>query len=289
MKIFPPLVSVLFFLVLVASSSVAAQDRVGLEKEATSAGEETVERLVLLYADAVKSKEATKVMGVLDQMLEYDNPEFFDAAKGAMSYKLTSQDKKAVKRECADEGIRKPRTIQQRIAERECEVQVMAAGLLSNIGDPKSGALLHKTLKSKKIATEKPVLCGAVIAALGKMGYRKAEKDVEPHFRSNANKETMKAAVRYFGQIKTTNFDIVRALCVYLDPPEPSNVDDPNNPPSGYWMAQWEVWSHAARDVTWALKEITGQEFRAGYGDNPSDSAKALKYVKDNKKRLGLK
>ena len=42
-------------------------------------------------------------------------------------------------------------------------------------------------------------------------------------------------------------------------------------------------------DIIWALKEITGQVWRPTEGDHPGDSAVALKYVKENKRKLGLK
>ena len=62
-----------------------------------------------------------------------------------------------------------------------------------------------------------------------------------------------------------------------------------NNPPASYWAAQWEIWSWTRRDVTWTLKQITGQVFQPAEGEHPSDCKKALDYVKEHKRELGLK
>ena len=95
--------------------------------------------------------------------------------------------------------------------------------------------------------------------------------------------------MRYFGQLPTHDYKTVRKLCGLLDPPQPAAVDDRNNPPAGFWAAMWEQWSWTRRDVTWTLKQITGQVFRPAEGEHPSDSKKALDYIKQHKRELGLR
>ena len=99
----------------------------------------------------------------------------------------------------------------------------------------------------------------------------------------------MKACTRYFGQIKSKDKSTVRMLCEMLTGPQPADVDDPSNPPASYWVARWKTWSIVRRDVMWSLEQITGQKFYAEDSERAGDSAKALKYVRDHGKRLGIK
>ena len=98
----------------------------------------------------------------------------------------------------------------------------------------------------------------------------------------------MRACTRYFGQVQSKDKGVVRQLCEMLDPPQPGG-DEANNPPASYWEARWEQWNWIRRDIAWALKEITGQAFQPADGDHPGDSKKALAWVRDNAKKLGLK
>ena len=66
-------------------------------------------------------------------------------------------------------------------------------------------------------------------------------------------------------------------------------INDASNPPAAFWASMWEQWNWTRRDVTWSLKQITGQVFQPAEGDHPSDAHKALEYVKAHKKELGLK
>ena len=99
----------------------------------------------------------------------------------------------------------------------------------------------------------------------------------------------MRACVRYFGQIKSKDYSVARALCNELSAPEPANVNSASNPPAGYWEERWKVWNAIRGDVAWALKEITGQAFRPAEGEHAGDTKKALEYIKEHKKELGLK
>jgi hypothetical protein len=288
MKLF--LWSLLVPLALASSPALCAQaDDVEIVEDTSTATPQTVERLLAQHAGARASKLATEVIAVLEQMLEFHNPEFFDAAKESLKYRASGDDVKEVRREAADLGIRKPKEIKAMVARREAEVQVLAVGVLANIGGDKVGALLHKTFRSKPLRKTKPRVTAALIFAMGKVVYLGAEKEIETEFRRFADREIMKASVRYFGQIKSKRLGVVRALCECLEPPEPVDVNAASNPPAGYWAARWESWIYIRRDVAWSLKEITGVDFKPGEGDKPGDGQRALEYVKKNAKRLGLK
>jgi len=271
-------------------SSVHGQaDTVELKPEIGHAEEAKVERLLRLHVAAVEAKNATDLVAVLGEMVLFDNPEFFAAGKDALKYKASRVDVQIVKQEAADLGLRKPKEIKELVALREGDVQVLGAAILANIGGKEAGPPLFKHLKNKKLRKEKPRVTAALIAALGQLKYLKAQKEVESEYRAYANKEVMKAAIRFFGQTKCKSLSIARSLAGDLDAPEPVDVDAAANPPASYWAARWESWLYVRRDVAWALKEITGQYFRPADDPNPSESAKALAYIKANAKRLGLK
>lgn len=267
----------------------AQADDVEIKPDSSAASEAVVKRLQRQYAAAREKKSSSEVITVLDEILAFHNPEFFELAQEALKYKATSDDVKEVRGEASDLGIRKPKEIKAMVSRREEDVQTRAAGILANIGGEEAGPLLHKTFRNKTLRREKPRVCAALIFAMGKIAYVKGEKDIESEFRQFADKEVMKASVRYFGQIKCKRLDVVRALCECLEPPEPVDVDTAANPPASYWAARWESWLHIRRDVAWSLKEITGVEFKPGEGDTPGDGQRALEYVKKNAKRLGLK
>jgi hypothetical protein len=288
---FPPR-SILVVVVALSPLGVtpsAQADSVELKPEIGHAEDAVVERLVQLHETAVASKDASEVKAVLEEMLAFDNPEFFAAGKDALQYRASAVDLKIVRQEAADLGLRSPKDIQELVALREGDVQVLGAGVLGNVGGEDAGPLLHKTLRNKKLRREKPRVVAALIGAMGQLGYGKALGDVEDEYRAYSDKEVMRAAIRFFGQTKCKSLDIARALANDLDPPEPSNVDAASNPPASYWAARWESWLYVRRDVAWALKEITGQYFRPADDPNPSESAQALRYIEENAKRLGLK
>ena len=43
------------------------------------------------------------------------------------------------------------------------------------------------------------------------------------------------------------------------------------------------------RDVSWSLKQITGQVFEPAGGEHSGDTQKALDYIEKHKRELGLK
>ena len=67
------------------------------------------------------------------------------------------------------------------------------------------------------------------------------------------------------------------------------DVDSPDNPAAAYWATRWEMWAVIRRDVSWSLKQITGQVFVPAGGEHSGDTKKAIDYIKAHKRELGLK
>ena len=247
-------------------------------------------RLLKEHAAAEKSDDAGLLARSLERLSGYDNEEFVEPALDGLRYRATKVDRAAAEQEAEELGLRDRKEIAQILLDREALVQGAAARLLGNFPENKkaSGALV-KVFKDKKIRKGKPQVTAAAIHSLGKLGYQKVERDVYSEFKRYGQEGVMRACVRYFGLIKTKDKSIVRTLCEELSAPEPGNVDSPTNPPASYWAARWKAWNAIRRDVSWALKEITGQVFKPQEGDHPGDTKKALDYVKENAKRLGLK
>ena len=197
--------------------------------------------------------------------------------------------KKLVKETAKQLGIQSRTKIAKMTARSEADVQASAARLLGNIPGKDSTASLMKALKDKKLGSDKPLVLTAVIDALGRLGHVKAEPMVKSEFRKFREENVHRACVIYFGRIETKDRDVVRALCEQLESPQPANVDSASNPPASYWKERWRVWQVTRRDVSWALQEITGQRFQPGEGGQPGDGEKALRWLEENGKKLGIK
>jgi hypothetical protein len=261
-----------------------------LESEITTADKAQVKQLLKAHAAAEKSGDAAKVKNALEAMIPFDNEEFVAPAIDDLRYKASKLDREAGKKEAAELGLRTRKEIAELVLERVVMVQSTAAYLLSNFPEnTKATRALVKAFKDKKVEDDTPKVHAAAILALGRMGYRKIERDVFKKFKQYGEPDVRRACVRYFGLIKSRDKSIVRTLCEELAPPEPGNPDDPQNPPASFWAARWKAWSVTRREVTWALKEITGQVFRPQEGDHPGDTKKALDYIKEHAKELGLK
>lgn len=283
----------LCFALLLPLPPLAAQDPPPALEEAEElalAEAAEVKQLLAAYSSALKDGDAAKVRNALLSMCSYKNEEFMKPAIDTLRYKATKLDKKAAKEEAEELGLRSRKEIDELIEERVVMVQGTAVKLLSNFRENKKAInTLAKLFSDRKTRKERPKVHAAVIIGLGTMGYRKIERDVFNEFKAWAQPDVTRACCRYFGLIKTRDKSIVRTLCESLSAPEPGNVDDPNNPPASYWAARWQAWSVVRRDLTWTLKEITGQVFRPQEGDHPGDTQKALEYVKKHAKELGLK
>jgi hypothetical protein len=77
-------------------------------------------------------------------------------------------------------------------------------------------------------------------------------------------KDLLRASVHYVGKTKCKH--AVAQLIEMVGEPQkkPFNPDkgDPN-PPEEYWKARTQLWQASEAWVRWALKEVTGQEFRS--------------------------
>ncbi|MCP3920619.1 MAG: hypothetical protein GY711_34265 [bacterium] len=272
------------------TAPVRAQEPLEEPPKIEAAGPAQLDLLMKKQEAALVAKDGAELMRVLDEMVSFNNPELAVVAREALSYKLTKVDKAAVEAQAEELGMRKKKEKKLLLFEREGAVQAAAARLLANFpGDKKASSALVKAFKDKRLRKDKPKALGAVILSLAQVGNRKVEPDVYKLFKAFEHEDIMRASVRYFGTIKTNDYSIVRALCEQLAAPEPGAVDSPSNPPGSYWASRWEKWSKIRRDVAWSLKELTGQVFRPAEGEHPGDSAKALSYIKDNKRKLGLK
>ena len=256
----------------------------------TTAEPKVLAQLVAKLESALEAEDAGEVAKALAPMTTHDNPELAPLAIEALKYRASKLDKKAAKALGEELGTTSKKEVAALVAEREASVQEAAALVLANHPeDKKALRALEKAFKDKGIRDDKPKVLAALIRTFGKIGHGKVEKDVVGELRKKRSKEVTRACVRYLGDLPTKDYRTVRMLCEMLNAPEPSNVDDASNPPASYWAAQWETWNWTRRDVTWALKEITGQVFKPAEGEHKSDSKKALRYVKDNARKLGLK
>ena len=277
-------------LVLLLAPAAAQEVLDEQEAEITTASERDVKTYLAQYEDAVEAKDAMRIGEAIAPMSAHDNPEFLSAALESMAYKASSHDKREAKKQAQELGSVSKKQIDELVYLREAEVQIAAAHVLANFPEEsKATKALTKAYKDKGVRKDKPGAYAAVISGLGKVGYDKLGKDMLQLIEQGKDKEVARAAVRYLGQIKTKDYSTVRKLAEMLSPPAPGDVNAASNPPAGYWAAKWEVWSWTRRDVTWALKEITGQTFRPAEGEHDGDTKKALDYIKQNKRKLGLR
>ncbi len=96
------------------------------------------------------------------------------------------------------------------------------------------------------------------------------EKVLEDHFRplyTNERRMTaswapglVKSATMYFGKMKYMKS--VPMLVAQIREPYPENPNSENNPPASYWEKRYKIWQETEGYIRWALKEITGNEFR---------------------------
>lgn len=288
--------SVSLAIICLLAGSVAAQDNatpveVGTkpEVEIGPASEEEVERLLAAYERALDSKDGVKIAKALRGMRAFDNAEFSKPAARALKYRSSRLDRQAVERDIEELGIEDEDERKQMLADREAEVQAAGARLLANFPGTKSTSLLHRSLKTKGLVDDRPTVGAAVIDALGRLDFSKAEMDVLGEYRKYGDQEVMRACVRFFGQTKTKNKGVVRILCEELTAPGPSIAEAEISRPASYWEDRWKKWGHIRLDITWALSEITGQTFRPQGNSTPSDTDKALAWLREHGRESGIK
>jgi len=77
-------------------------------------------------------------------------------------------------------------------------------------------------------------------------------------------KDLLRASVHYLGKFKCKH--AVPELVEMVGEPQPKPIPagkPDTNPPEPYWKARVKLWQASEGWVRWALKEITGQEFRS--------------------------
>lgn len=73
--------------------------------------------------------------------------------------------------------------------------------------------------------------------------------------------DLMRASLHYLGKSKMKR--AVPFLIELVPEPQPKNPNDPKNPPATYWQERVKLWHKSEGWARWALKEITGKEFRS--------------------------
>lgn len=72
----------------------------------------------------------------------------------------------------------------------------------------------------------------------------------------------IRACIAYFGRSKWMP-SVPYLIEEMLGQPIPSNPNDPKCPPASYWEARTRLWQDYEGWARWALKEITGQQYRS--------------------------
>jgi len=74
--------------------------------------------------------------------------------------------------------------------------------------------------------------------------------------------DVIKASVAYIGRTKYKP-GVPFLIDEMIAHPEPVDVNDGKNPPATYWEARTKMWQDYEGWARWALKEITGEEYRS--------------------------
>lgn len=82
----------------------------------------------------------------------------------------------------------------------------------------------------------------------------------ERRMKGSAAEELVRASIHYLGVHK--HRPAAKKLVEMLEEPVPADPNSGTNPPESYWKARYEIWLKSEGWVRWALKEITGQEYR---------------------------
>jgi len=265
----------------------AVHDEIELPTRAEPAA---VTRMMVAYEGAKKGESAEQLATVLRDMGPHDNPEFLSLALDELDYRESKRDVRDVQRQADELGLTRKKDLDNLLLERVDAVQAAAARILGNHPDDRRvPRALSAALADRRRRKERPASTAAVILSLGRLEHGRVELDVYRLYKSLPAPELASACVRYFGLVRTKNESIVRTLCEELSAPAPANVNSPTNPPAAFWEKRWKIWNATRRDVSWALLRITGQVFQPTEGEHPGDTQKALDYVKEHAKELGLR
>lgn len=135
---------------------------------------------------------------------------------------------------------------------------------------------VRKLLKSKPSKKDGTGLTGEIGAAaidyLVRLDFAGEEATVlddflvplladERRVRASWGVDLVRASLHYLGKRKYKR--AVPLLIELVPEPQPKNPNDPKNPPASYWQERVKLWHKSEGWARWALKEITGQEFRS--------------------------
>ncbi len=262
-------------------------------RETSTASQELLGELLGRLRSAEGTGDALKVAEALAALTAHDNAELVEVGMDALKYRASKLDKQLAKVLAEELETTSKSELQSLIADREAAVQAAGAHVLASlvVDDKGSKPLLRsleKAFKDKSVRRDKPTVVAAVIRAFGRQHHGRVEDDVVSELRRNSTRDVARACVLYLGDLPTRNYKHVRLLCEMLDAPEPASVQDASNPGESYWKAAWESWNWTRRDVSWSLKQVTGQVFAPAEGDHPSDAKKALAYIDAHREELGL-
>ncbi len=208
---------------------------------------------VMAAADKAKAEKDDKLLLAALMSMETHRAEVFQpvisAAMGHRDAKIQAQAiRAAASHEMADEAKRVLKILEKSKRKRKGKKKGKKKG-----GGDVSG---HVT--------------AAAIDYLARLAIEGAEEQVVEHLtrlflvqtrmQASYAADVVKAAVHYLGRMKVMS--AVPQLVDMVREPVPENPNSASNPPASYWEARYKIWLASEGWVRWALKEITGQEFR---------------------------
>jgi len=258
------------------------------EAQVVEASALRVEALLGDWEAAEDSGDALALAAVLLEMAAHSNSEFTAPGLDGLKYRASRFDRGAAKDEAAALGEVGKEAVAARVDAREAAVQVAAATLLGSAHGKRNGKALRRLLEDEEVLETRPQVIRAVVDALGRLDDHDAEDLVRAVLETWGDARVSQACVLYFGKVRTKRYEHVRYLCTLLKAPAPEDVHDASNPPAEYWEKRWKTWQLLRRDVTWTLQQVTGQAFLAQEGDRPADTERALQWIEEHRKELGL-
>lgn len=223
-------------------------------------------------------------------LLTFDpHPKAADFAREMLRYRASVFDRKAVEREMEEAG-ESGRTLEKmRLARREAMVQARAVEVLVANAEKGTGKLLSKLLNKEKNWEDKPLYGAALLKGLGRLGHGGEDRLAAEIYFAYEDTALMQAALSYLRYVGTKRYTIVEQLCGELDAPAPDDPNSPSNPPAEYWEERWKKWQLVRAEVSQCLHSLTGQVFQYEAEGRPGEAERARTWLKENKKKLGLR
>ncbi len=212
---------------------------IGANDEEVAAITERVER-------AKAEKDDTLLVSALRDMNERRHAAFVPIIREALASKNLEVQARACSAAASNEMYDDAKTVRK----------VLAAG--------------RKRQKGKGGRTEGTLVVTCALDYLGRAAVEGDEElavevakeifDQETRVKSEQSPELLRVVLLYLGKVKADKS--VPFLVELVKEPAPVDPNDPNNPPASYWEARFKLWQAYESWARWALKEITGQEFR---------------------------